>query len=501
MKMLLISMLTQIQPLGLLNVATCLSEKGHDVSVLFLTLSRPETESEAGRILEFINLIKPHAIGFSLMTLNFQRSARLSEMIKSRFPDILIVWGGIHPTLMPEECLNYADMVCLGEGEEAMLEMAGKLQAGQDYHDTRNFWFNNKTKGITRNELRPYAGDLNKLPFPRWDWDKTYCIDKGSVLKLDLKRYREHAFGRGSKYNVLFSRGCAFDCLYCCNSYFKKLYEGKGPHIRKRGMGHIMQELSYIKKNFSFVSMISIQDDNFLMSQDDFLDEFAYRYKRDIGLPFVCKSFPQSITSDKISKLKEAGLEYIQLGIQASDGVNKRVFGRPSRLEDVLKAGRVLREHGVVGRYDVIVDNPYETEEGTAEILNMLIELPKPYWLQLFSMAFFPSTELAERAKNDGFFTRERSGYLFDYGKPLEAYSNILISVAPRTPRWLMRRFLANRDKTWAKALLKIYNRCFIRYADRFIYRIAVFNPEFAVNIKRLFNRQRRIYQNAQQEE
>lgn len=490
-------MLTQIQPLGLLNVSTYLSKNGHDVRMLFLPLSRLETEKEISEILGLVGSIKPDIVGFSLMTFNFQRSAALSKRIKDGFPDILIIWGGIHPTLMPAECLDYADAVCLGEAEEAMLELLDRLENGRDHHGTRNFWFR-KENSVIKNELRPYRADLDSLPFPQWDWDKTYCIDKGRVSRLDFRRYCDHSFGRGSKYNVLFSRGCEFNCIYCCNSYFKKLYDGKGNHIRKRNMDGIMEELLYIKKNFSFVELISIQDDNFLMSDDDFLDVFAAGYKRHINLPFTCKSFPNSVTAQRISKLKQAGLEYLQLGVQASDAVNKNIFKRPSSLKDVLAAGKILREYGMVGRYDVIVDNPYETEKGVLDILDTLIKLPRPYWLQSFPMAFFPSTELAERAKKDGFFTEEKSGYRFEYGRPRKTYLNILISAVPRTPRWLAKLFLIHRNKMWMRALFIFYVTFFAMNIDRFIFKLAITRPLLAMKLRRAFNiRQfnRKIYQ------
>ncbi len=499
MKLLLISALNQIQPLGLLNVSTYLSENGHDVNVLFLPLSRPETRKEIDQVLNLVKSVSPDIIGLSLMTFNFSRCARLSGWIKSRFPDISIVWGGIHPTLMPEESLHYADMVCLGEGEEAMLELTDKIERGQFYYDTRNFWFKNNG-AIIRNGVRPYTSDMDKLPFPRWDWQSCYCLDNSVITRLTFPLYRKHSFGNGAKYNVLMTRGCPFDCAYCCNPYFKRLYSGKGGHIRKRSAEHLMDELVYVKDKLGFVEFISIQDDNFLLSGDEFLDKFAAMYKKHVNLPFTCKSFPEAVTPERTSRLKDAGLEFLQLGIQGSDRVNKDIFKRPCAHKDVLRAAKALREYDVTGRYDVIIDNPYEKKEGLIQIINTLAALPKPYWLQTFSMAFFPSTELTGTAKNDGLFTEDRNGYTFEYGKPGRTYLNRLIAAAPRTPGWLVRLFAAHRDKVWTRALFIIYDMFFIRTLNRFIYKLTVTKPLFVVKIKNGFNRRRQYRQKVYQE-
>ena len=400
---------------------------------------------------------------------------------------------------MPEESLNYADIICLGEGEEATLELIDKIESGRSYHDTKNFWF--KDNGaIIRNEIRPYTSDLNRLPFPRWDWQNLYCLDKSIITRLNLSLYRKYSFGSGTKYNVLMTRGCPFDCTYCCNSYFKKLYNGKGAHIRKRSIVHFMDELIYIKDNFSFVELISIQDDNFLLSGDEFLDEFAAMYREKINLPFACKSFPKSITPRKISELKDAGLEFLQLGIQGSDRVNKDIFKRPCPHKEILEAAKVLHEYDVTGRYDIIVDNPYQKEEDLLQMISTLVALPKPYWLQTFSMAFFPSTELTEMAKKDGLFIEDRNGYLFEYGRPGQTYLNRLIAMAPRTPRRLVRFFLVHRDKMWTKKLFIIYSIFFVKILNRFIYKLAVTKPVFTVKIKKELNRWKQCYQKVHQE-
>jgi radical SAM superfamily enzyme YgiQ (UPF0313 family) len=73
-----------------------------------------------------------------------------------------IVWGGIHPTIRPEESLDHADMVCIGEGEETIVELADKIQNKQYYYDIKGMGFNNKGKKIV-NGLRALPGSKNAV--------------------------------------------------------------------------------------------------------------------------------------------------------------------------------------------------------------------------------------------------------------------------------------------------------------------------------------------------
>ena len=103
-----------------------------------------------------------HLIGISLFTCHFDRAVQLTQAIKSKL-DIPVMWGGIHPTIKPDESLHYCDIVCLGEGEEAVAELLGKMEKKENYLNTKNFWFKHNGT-IIKNELRPLKEDLNTSP-------------------------------------------------------------------------------------------------------------------------------------------------------------------------------------------------------------------------------------------------------------------------------------------------------------------------------------------------
>ena len=126
MKVVLLSIYPDIKSFGLRTLSACLKKEGHDVRLVFLPM--PFTERYEKSILQEIVDISEGAglIGISLMTNFYDNAIQVTNFIKERL-DVHVIWGGIHPTIRPEECLNFVDTVCLGEGEGALLELGKKL--------------------------------------------------------------------------------------------------------------------------------------------------------------------------------------------------------------------------------------------------------------------------------------------------------------------------------------------------------------------------------------
>ena len=142
---------------------------------------------------------KPDVLCFSVCTDTYKWAAKYAKQLK-KYLQIPIVFGGVHPSVCPEEVLqnNWVDYVVQGEGEEALLELVNVLANGKIPIGVANVW--SKQSGqIVRPDIRPLIQDLDKLPFP----DKS-LYDK---VRTD--------FSNG--YRILASRGCLFECSYCYN--------------------------------------------------------------------------------------------------------------------------------------------------------------------------------------------------------------------------------------------------------------------------------------------
>jgi radical SAM superfamily enzyme YgiQ (UPF0313 family) len=477
-------MQTRIVTLGQLHVITHLERSGYPCKCVYLTKrgkkeeeeQREDTEGELNSILGFIEHEKPDLIGLSLMTLNFFRTRRLTRKIKNRFPELPVLWGGVHPTFNPEESIEHADYVCLGEGEDATLELVQTLEKSEITENLPNIWMK-KDGRVIKNDVRPLIQNLDAYPFPKINWSSSYCLDEGAIKPLTQELYKKYVHYNGTMYDVIITRGCPFTCNYCCNSLLRQLYKNKGKYIRYRSVDNVIAELRYIKKNFPYTRIINIQDDSFADAPEKYLKEFSEKYRYEVGLPLRLRMIPTQVNKTKMEYLVRANTMSIIIGLQANDRINKTVFNRHISSETFLKVARLIKKYNIVGEYQLIGQNPYAKEEDMVEICEILAQIPKPYRLQILHLGLFPNTVLREKAIRDGIRVNELDGYAYSYGAYPEKFPLLrsIQELAPQTPKFLILFFLKHRKSVWGRLLLDAY-RVFYFYSLQRLKKIVIHN-------------------------
>jgi len=287
MKVTLISPYPDIKSFGIRTLSACLKREGHDVQLIFLL--RPFTKRYEDKTLDEVVKISSGAalVGISLMTNFFDNAVQLTQRLRKGL-DVPILWGGIHPTIRPQECLDYADMVCIGEGEEAVTELVRKMEGGQGYHDVHGIW-SRENGNITTNKMRPLIRDLDSIPFPDYDYETHYVLDGNDIRTMDEGLFKKHTLG---VYTAMPSRGCPFGCSYCCNNTLNKMYPGQNP-LRKRSVNNIIEELMQVKVRLPTIRRVLFEDDAFLIYSAEEIGEFSEKYKENIELPlFITGATP-----------------------------------------------------------------------------------------------------------------------------------------------------------------------------------------------------------------
>jgi len=311
-----------------------------------------------------------------------------------------VIWGGTHATVAPEQSIQIADMLCLGEGEHALLELAQRLLKNQDLSDIQNLWIRDNGK-IIKNPIRPLFEDVDALPFPDYVNEKKYFIEGENISYEDpgLQTFN---------LDIMTSRGCPYHCTYCSNSLFHKLYKGKGRIVRQRSAQNVIDELRTHKKIFPKLKRIDFIDEVFSWDKK-WVEEFVEHYKKDIGLPFHCMQHPINTEKEIMRMLKDAGLERVEIGIQTgSERVRKEVFERQVSDEKLIKTSRIMRDLKIVPFYDVIVDNPFETPEDKKKGLDLLLKMSRPFYMHMFSLMYFPNTILTKKALEAKMITEDQ---------------------------------------------------------------------------------------------
>ena len=353
-------------------------------------------------------------IGFSLMTNYFLKVKDLTIKLKEKLA-VPIIWGGIHPTVKPEECLEYADMICLGEGEEAMLELADNIESGE-IAEIKNLWLKSDG-GIIKNELRQLEEDLDRYPFQDYDISTHYILKGSKIVKmtesvLQQSMPADDTFGkRKVQFHMISVRGCPHHCTYCCNDALRKRYRNRGKYVRKRSTQNLIRELEVITGRFGFIQQIAIIDDTFFVRTREEIKEFSSLYRRKINLPMRCNVSPQTVDEEKIKAMVDAGLTSVSIGIQSCDTHTLfDVYKRPTSAAMIKEKVLILDKfRAAIPRpvYHIIADNPFETGESIKRNIEFVFTLPERSLVQIYPLVFYPGTEIYERAKQSGYIKDE----------------------------------------------------------------------------------------------
>ncbi len=363
---------------------------------LILAYNTPIKTKELNLFLKLLNRLKPDLIGFTLTTVTLNTTAKITKIVKEEFKNIPVVWGGIESTIEPEKCLGYADIVCLGEGEEAILELANSLDSQSRNTNIRNLWFKKNNGEIVKNPLRPLIQDLDSLPITDFTYNSKYLID-------DERLFQEEnlllALSEGY-YETITSRGCPFLCSYCCNNQLKKLYPNQ-KRLRRLSVENVIKELRQVKEELNPYQII-FHDDIFTFNKQ-WINSFAKLYREHISLPFWCNIHPLYTKEDVLLTLKEAGLSGVTCGIQSgSNYIANEIFNRKVANQDIIQCAKILNQLNINYNFDLITNNPFETEKDCQETLNLLLKLPNPTLNNGVSkLSFFPGTKIKERLDNE----------------------------------------------------------------------------------------------------
>ena len=384
---------------GLCYLSSCLKKEGHEVSLVF---EPKQFERAYARIaflaklfsrekenLKKIAAIKPDIIGFSCTTAHYQWAIGFAKKVKEKFPQIPIIFGGVHSTLVPEVVAEEAcvDFICVGEGEEAFLELLESLIRGDKENLIQNIWYR-KNGAFVKNPLRPLNEDLDKIPF----------MDKDLFIKDLPKHYRQYCY-------FFTSRGCPFTCSFCGNEQLKKIYAGLGKYVRRMSVERAIDELLYIKNKYKTKSFL-FEDDIFTCDLK-WLREFIPPYKEKINLPFTCFVHPQFLNEETLDLLKEGGCELLWWGIQsASEDLRKKVFDRHEKNEQIIKAAQLCHAKKMRFMVDHLLNIPYDSDEALREAVSLYNRI-RPDMINCYNLLYFPKSKLIDIAVEAGLLKNE----------------------------------------------------------------------------------------------
>ncbi len=323
--------------------------------------------------------------------------------LRARNPKTFIVWGGVHPIVNPNDAIRHADAICTGEGEYPFVQLLSARRDGRPYLDTPSFWFNTDD-GIVKNKNIPLMKneEMDQLPLSIFPENmQIYRHGKGfhRPSALDIVNHC------GLAYHTVWSVGCPFRCTYCQNDVFVD-YDKNYRKIRHSSPEAIVNEIVAAKKQFPHISSVVFHDDSFMALPLRVLEEFAGLYKDRVGLPFaVFGVIPNYVREEKIDILVRAGMIRVRMGIQSGSPRILEFYDRATPLSRIMSACVTLQKfdkYMIPPSFDIIVDNPIETQSDVQATLDLLYEMPRPYTLNIFSLRAHPDTRLERQLADHG---------------------------------------------------------------------------------------------------
>lgn len=399
---------------GLASLSACLKDAGHETELVNLNENLPPVPSR-DEILTRIREWRPGLIGFSCLTMQYAEALRIAVWLREaaeaegfELPPLVV--GGIHPTMVPDAVMADGawDHVGVGECEDAMLELARRVEAGEPADEIANLLsWKGGVRGaeVVKNTVGEFP-DLTRIPQPDYEL-------------FDTQRIVE---AKSGWFGLLSSRGCPYRCTYCLNHRVVDTYrEGLKRSVtdlgffRYRPIDLLLDEIRWVLDHYDGVGTFILDDDLFTQNAEHAI-EFCRAYKAEgFDVPFVVNSHVKRLDPRVAEALASAGCRILKLGIESgSERVRREVLKRFMTDDDILATIADGERYGLHTSGFLMVGLPRETRAERFETVDLLARSGiGRFRTSLFYP--FPGTESYEMAIADGYVDADRVATLTDF--------------------------------------------------------------------------------------
>jgi len=384
MKIVLLA-LYDVYSFGIRGLHALLESEGYDVTSVFFKngtyVDGHYTQEEFACLINQLHSLNPDLLCVGVRSPLFPLFRKISQKIRT---DIPILIGGHHATADPDSCVMYTDYICVGEGENTILEFVKNLEVG--YLEACEI------PGIYPNKTDTQVKDLDSLPLENYSHSDIYL-------------YSNPQFEKQTEMWVWTTRRCHFHCAYCHESVHRRLY-GKG-NVRRRSVAKTIQHVKMLQDKFPNLEEIIFTDPVFTFDID-WIRQFSKVFPKETdGLRFRCFGHPKMATFEMLTLLQGAGMSQISFGIESGSKRIMKIFNRVPANEEIIRLSRFMSGLGIMGRFDIIVNNPFDNPETMKETRDLVKKLTTPFIIRHFSLRFFPGNDITNKALELGLIDQD----------------------------------------------------------------------------------------------
>ncbi|HTT73144.1 MAG TPA: radical SAM protein [Thermoplasmata archaeon] len=358
--------------LGLLTLGAYLRNAGVEVRMVDLTF-----EKDVRPVERALRAFRPDVVGVHTKTLTADRShaiARLARAVGARS-----VAGGPDAATRTEAYLAAGfDLVVPAEGEDALVEIARSVHAGDDPVGLPGTVARRGGR-LVRGPARPFLRELDRLPLPAWDL---------VAMEEYLGRWERSTGERRAA--VLTSRGCPFDCSWCSKPTFGRSFRQQSPE-------RVLEELRALKERYR-VDYVRFCDDVFGISRpwierllDGMIDER-------LDLKFECLARVDLLKPELLHRMRAAGLARVYVGVESGSQKMLDLMNRGTKLAQVERTAEALRREGIRQYWFLMLGFPGETLDDIEATLRLFRRFsPEEYSVSI--AVPIPGTRFHEKVK------------------------------------------------------------------------------------------------------
>ena len=381
-------------PMGIAYLASALRQNG--VTTLYQDLHDDSWIS----VELLLRRERPDVVGISCFTLGRANAHQLATEARQVLPKARIVMGGPHATFFPEHVLaNPAvDVVVLGEGEEAIVELVERFEQGGDLTGIPGLALRSQGK-VIYTEPRRRTEDLDGLAFPAYD-----SFDLSLYKSPEIPKQYRSLTGT----HILSSRGCPFHCGFCSVNRF---FEGRWA---RRSPGNVADELEHLIEDLH-VHHIYFSDDLFTLDRQRVLDLCREIIDRKLHFVWMAETRVDLVDEELLVWMNKAGCYRIYYGVESGSPRVLKAANKGFTAEHVRRAFALTHDAGMEPCCFLMVGNPGENAETIDETIELIREIRPATRPILGINTLLPASPQYERAKEMGLIS---DNYWLEDGPP-----------------------------------------------------------------------------------
>lgn len=424
-------------PINLLSIAQFLVKAGYSCEIIDCKIE----DFRDGRYDEAL------CVGISTMSgVQLCNSVSVAEYVRSNYPHIPLVWGGVHPSLVPESTAAHrlVDYVVRGEGEDAMVELADHIRDGKDPGQIVGISYKKADGTVRHNPDRDFMD-----------------MDRIGILPYDLINVEGYPLSKtGFPLNT--SRGCPYKCKFCYNlTYNKRKWRSQSPEKVIAAVKHIVDE--YGIRNFQFQV-----DDEFFINKKR-VETICTAFIEE-GLNIEWTSFNRAdhlarYSDEFMVMLEKSGCKEIYIGGESGSERMLKYIEKEIDPDDLIDASIKCSDHGIVPIISFMTAFPGETKKDRSETLKLIDRIaganPDAIINGIFSYSPYPGTPLFETAREHGLRELET----------LDDWKNFKYNDVRNIP------WLTGREKSELFTLCRLVRFPFLSNSPRFPYALRYRGP------------------------